>query len=238
MGPVRGEQNTESRRSFRIAPKRSRSLSMIIGRVLKRWRSEITSSGCTAAAAHRTVDTARSDPTINMHLANRIGRRSGALCRPPAHTPATAMRRRRPCSSLRSTSRLSAHLSHKLDMGVSPTPKASPGTCGLLCPAFVMINDGYSRQGAFTALNLEYSSKLSVLGAKNCSHVLSQAPAQPHRVRARCTLHRHVSMLLLKRSCESHVTRIRSQGARPGRTRSDADIGFKQNPGAGKGLSS
>ena len=62
MGPVRGEQNTESRRSFRIAPKRSRSLSMIIGRVLKRWRSEIASSGCTAAAAHRTVDTARSGP--------------------------------------------------------------------------------------------------------------------------------------------------------------------------------
>ena len=42
--------------------------------------------------------------------------------------------------------------------------------------------------------------------------------------------------LLLKRSCESHVTRIRSQGARPGRARSDVDIAFKQNPGAGKGL--
>ena len=155
------------------------------------------------------------------------------LCRPSAYTPVTAMRRRRPCSSFRSTSTPSAHLPHRPNVGVNPTPKASPGRCGGFSPAFVMIKDGYSRRGTFSALNLDYLNCLNkpyVLGAKNCSDVLSQAPAQPHRVRTRCTLNRHVPMLLLKRSCESHVTRIRSQGARDGRRRKRHKLHFYQNP--------
>ena len=121
-------------------------------------------------------------------------------------------------------------------VSAGPQTKASPGRCGRFSPAFVTIKDGYSRRGAFSALNLDYLNKPYVLGAKNCSDVLSQAAAQPHRVRTWSTLHRHVSMVLLKRCGESHVTPIRSQAARDGRRRKRHKRHFDQNPGAGKGL--
>ena len=219
LGPVRGGQNTEPRRSFLIAPKRSGTPSVMIGRVCKRWRSEIASSGCTALLRTGPVDTTRSDPTINTHLANRIGRLSGAVCRPSACVPATATPRRRPSSSFRSSSTLSAHLPISAGQGVTRTPRAFPEAQHGFTGLFLIIKKGRSRQGAFSALNLDYLGKPYVLGAKNCTDVLSQAAAQPHRVRTCCTLHRHVSMVLLKRCGESHVTPIRSQAARDGRRR-------------------
>ena len=159
------------------------------------------------------------DQTINVHLGDRTGRLIGALGRPLACIPATATPRRSPRSPFRSTSRVSAHLPISADQGVTRTPRAFPEAQHDFRGLFPIIKKGRSRQGAFSALNLDYLGKPSVLGAKKCSHVLSQAPAQPHRVRTRCTLNRHVPMVLLKRSCESHVTPIRSRAARDGRAR-------------------
>ena len=120
--------------------------------------------------------------------------------------------------------------------GVTRTPRAFPEAQHGFTGLFLIIKKGRSRQGAFSALNLDYLGKPYVLGAENCSDVLSQAAAQPHRVRTCCTLHRHVSMVLLKRCGESHVTPIRSQAARDGRRRKRHKRHLFKYPGEGKGL--
>ena len=117
------------------------------------------------------------------------------------------MPRRSPRSPFRSTSRVSAHLPISADQGVTRDPRAFPEAQHDFRGLFPIIKKGRSRQGAFSALNLDYLGKPSVLGAKKCSDVLSQASGSAasgdivivHRVRARCT---HST---LRRSTSSHT---------------------------------